>query len=511
MKNLIEIGKLVTKKKVRKIEIFDDHSLKTKNSKFNEFYEALLAGKFKNDRDAATYLYGCSPTDDKYRQLKSRFRKRLLNTLFFLDVNLPATSSYDRAYYSCNKDWTLVKILLSNHADLTAQQLARQILTTALKYQFADVIVNAARILRDLAAREGDEKGFDDHEAQIRRYGEVVTAEMQSEAHFQRVTMRYQRAADPAGTGLMEALDTPCNEVIALSERYDSPVIQYNMYLVWILRFELLQDYGSMLEVAERAGQYIETHPRFYQTEKLAAFRLKQMAAYLHLRQFEAGQQSAEKCLNIFGRGSATWFAFLESYLLLAVHTQHYIQAVAIYQRATVNSKFKKLDYATRERWKVYEVYQHYLIEAHGDTYPVLLEQRRKPFRLNRFLQEPLLYPKDLRILSVHMNLLQLLFLLEKRKFNQASDRVDRLRSYAHRQLKRERFPRILQLIRNLYQLARVDFQTDRLSDESGLTRQLEALPFAYRGQLGELEVIPFERIWATALERGRAGTPARG
>ena len=36
MKNLIEVGKIVTKKKVRKIEIFDDHSLKHKNSKFNE-------------------------------------------------------------------------------------------------------------------------------------------------------------------------------------------------------------------------------------------------------------------------------------------------------------------------------------------------------------------------------------------------------------------------------------------------------------------------------------------
>ena len=44
MKNLIEISKIVTKKKVKKIEIFDDHSLKHKNSKFNEFYEALMIG-----------------------------------------------------------------------------------------------------------------------------------------------------------------------------------------------------------------------------------------------------------------------------------------------------------------------------------------------------------------------------------------------------------------------------------------------------------------------------------
>ena len=77
MKNLIEISKIVTKKKVKKIEIFDEHTLKHKNSKFNEFYEALMTGKYKNDRDAATALYNCAPTDDKYRQLKSRFRQTL--------------------------------------------------------------------------------------------------------------------------------------------------------------------------------------------------------------------------------------------------------------------------------------------------------------------------------------------------------------------------------------------------------------------------------------------------
>ena len=147
MKHLIEISKIVTKKKVRKIEIFDDNALKQKNSKFNEFYEALAANKFKNDRDAAMFLYSSTPTDDKYRQLKSRFRKRLLNTMFFLDVNRPSASSYDRAYFSCNKDWTLVKILLSNNAYKTASALARQILTTALKFKFADVIVNCACLL----------------------------------------------------------------------------------------------------------------------------------------------------------------------------------------------------------------------------------------------------------------------------------------------------------------------------------------------------------------------------
>ena len=116
MKNLLEIAGVVTKKKVKKIEIFDEYALRNKGSKFNEFYEDLTSGEYKNDRDASSKLYGCTPKDARYRQLKSRFRKRLLNTLFFLDVNKPSASNYDRAHFTCHKEWTLVKILLDNDA-----------------------------------------------------------------------------------------------------------------------------------------------------------------------------------------------------------------------------------------------------------------------------------------------------------------------------------------------------------------------------------------------------------
>ena len=506
MKNLIEISKIVTKKKVRKIEIFDDHSLKHKNSKFNEFYEALMANKFKNDRDAASFLYGCGPTDDKYRQLKSRFRKRLLNTLFFLDVNLPATSSYDRAYYSCNKDWTLVKILLSNNAQATAATLARQILTTALKYKFADVIVNAARILRDHAAREADEKLFEEYDQHIKQYANVLDAEIRSEELYQRVIMNYYLPPGPADS-LREKIDTYCDALVGLSEIYESPVILYNMYLVWTYRYEMLLDYPAMLEVCARAEQYIEEHPRNYRAEMLATFQLKKMTAYLHLQSFDPGQADAEKCLATFQQGSETWFDFLEMYFLLAVHTKRYVNAVAIYHRATGNNRFKHLPHAVRERWKVYDVAQHYLIELRGAENPILLEQRKKAFRLNRFLTEPLLYPKDQRILTLQMTIFQMLFLLQRRKLTQAGERVDRLKSFANRQLKRELHGRPIQLIRNLQQLARVDFQADRLNNIEELTEKLAAHPFVYRGQLSELEVIPYEQVWELALE---AAVPAR-
>ncbi len=501
MKNLIEISKIVTKKKVRKIEIFDDHSLKHKNSKFNEFYEALMANKFKNDRDASAFLYGCSPTDDKYRQLKSRFRKRLLNTLFFLDVNLPSTSNYDRAYYSCNKDWTLVKILLSNNARHTAASLARQILTIALKFKFADVIVNCSRILRKYCSEESDEKDYEVYDQHSKQYQNVLDAEIRSEELYQRVIMNYYKPPSK-NFNLKEKIDTYCEALVGLSEIYESPIVIYNMYLVWAFRYEMLHDYDSMLEVTNKAEQYIEENPRFYRDEMLATFQLKKMSAHLHLQDYKNGKTNAEKCLQSFPAGSDHWFDFMEYYLLLALHTENYVNAIAIFTEAVNHSKFKKIDNQIKEKWKIYDVYINFIIESQADKYPILKTQKKRNFRLSRFLNDPILYPKDQRIFTVLMVIAQILFFIEKKSFNAVTERVDRLKTYANRQLKKEEYFRAIQFIRLLQQVIKAEFDVEKLSNTEKYYQRLIEQPFFFRGLISELEVIPYDKLWNMVLRK---------
>ncbi len=501
MKHLIEISKIVTKKKVRKIEIFDDHSLKHKNSKFNEFYEALMASKFKNDRDAATFLYDCSPIDDRYRQLKSRFRKRLLNTLFFLDVNLPSTSNYDRAYYSVNKDWTLVKILLANNANHTAASLARQILTIALKFKFADVIVNCSRILRRYVAESSNEKAYEEYDEYCKTYQNILDAEISSEELYQRVVMNYLKIS-PKNNDLQQQVDQYCNDLVSLSESFDSPVVTYNMYMVWALRYEMLSDFDAMLEVCNKAETYIEDNPLYYQDDKLAMFQMKKMSAYLQLQDWKQGKINAEKCLKSFPEGSDTWFTFMEYYLLLAIHTENYINAVAIFNKAFNHSKFRRLPAIVREKWKVFDIFINYIIESQGQDNPVLRSQRRKTFKPARFLNDPLNYPKDQRVFMVLLTIAQFLFFLEKNSFNRMTETIETLKTYANRQLKKEEYFRSIQFIRLLQQLAKAEFDVESLSNTEKYYDRLIQTPFFYRGLLPELEVIPYEKLWKIVLSR---------
>jgi len=503
MKVLIEIASIVTKKKVKKIEIFDDHVFRQKNSKFNEFYESLSANKFKNDRDAAMHLYGCSPLDAKYRQLKSRFRKRLLNTLFFLDINKPSVSNYDQAYFTCNKEWTLVKILIANNAIHAAASLARGLLATALKFQFADVIVNSARILREYYADLGDEKSYELYDSYSKQYAEILDAEIRSEEYYQRVVMLYRKPANKSGD-LLQRMDTYCHALMGLSESFQSPVIYYNMFLVWIMRYEMLCDYEAMLEVCNQAEEYISRNPVFHQEDKQIIFFTKKMSVYLHLGDYRLGRANAEKCLNEFPEGSESWFTFMEYYLLLALQTGQYFHAAAILNQTVSHGAFKKLEGTTKEKWAIFEAYVMYFADKTAISAKMWTGQRKRSAQLSRYMDDPQRYSRDQRTFAVLARVLQILQLVDKRNFAELNDQVEQLKVYASRQLDKDVHFRPIQFIRLLQQLRKAGYQPDEISNADKYYNRLAERPFSYRGALTELEIIPYEKLWEMVLSNFR-------
>jgi hypothetical protein len=346
-----------------------------------------------------------------------------------------------------------------------------------------------------------EEKEYEEYDQYIKQYKDILDAEIRSEELFQRVMMNYFRPVSE-NFNLKERIDMYCDALIGLSETYESPVIIYNMYLVWTYRYEMLKDYESMIEVCSRAEQYMKDNPTYYQEDKMATFQLKKMSAFLHLKDYKKGKVNAEKSLSSFPEGSEMWFSFMEYYFLLAVHTDNYINAVAILTKALSNTAMKKIKYEERERWKVYEVYMNYLIEVFGQENPILKRQNKRAFKVTKFLSDPILYPKEMRIFTIFLVIAQILFNIELKQYSKATELIERLKNYANRQLKKEEFYRLIQFIRLLQQLPKADYKLDEISNpEKYLTRLREA-PFYYRGLTSELEVITYEQIWEIVVSR---------
>lgn len=501
MKNLLEIIKIVTKKKVKKIEIFDDQALKNKSGKFNEFYEALSGGRLRNDRDAATLLYDCSPQDPKYRQLKSRFRKRLLNTIFFLDINKPSSGNYNRAYFNCNKEWAMVKILLHYGATQTATSMARHILTTAQKYHFTDLIVNCCRILRQHAAATGQDKDFLHYNNTIQEFEPVLLAELKSEELYQTVILDYQKPLTSKNP-LPQEIAGISDRLITLSERHNSPIIFYNLYLVWAIRYELGKEFDTMLEVCNQAEQYMDENPDFYQEEKLIAIQNKKMSAYLHKQEYRKGKVNAEKCLNRFPDGSQPWFNFMELYLLLALHTENYINAIAIINQATAHPGLKKLDQHIREKWAIYAGYIGFFASIQGFGAALQIKTTSRVFRPSRYFSAPESYPKSHRNYAILLLILEVLELANKKTFLELDDKLEKLKQFALRQLNKEEHNRPIQFIRLLQQLRKAEYEVDQIKNTEKYLTALQEESFFYRGAISELEIIPYEKLWEIVLKQ---------
>jgi hypothetical protein len=96
----------------------------------------------------------------------------------------------------------------------------------------------------------------------------------------------------------------------------------------------------------------------------------------------------------------------------------------------------------------------------------------------------------------------QILFFLEKKSFSQITERIERLKSYANRQLKKEEYYRAIQFIRLIQQLVKADYQIENLSNVEKYYQRLLETPFFYRGLIPELEIIPYEKLWDMIISR---------
>ena len=82
MDALNELIKLVTKKRVKKVELFDENS-RNKSSNYFKLFDGIHTRRYQSDTDAAQDIYQCDPSEKKYLILKTRLKQKLLNTLFF--------------------------------------------------------------------------------------------------------------------------------------------------------------------------------------------------------------------------------------------------------------------------------------------------------------------------------------------------------------------------------------------------------------------------------------------
>ncbi len=501
MKKLIEMSEIITQKRAKKIEVINKTVLNNKAHKLSQLYDGIISGKFKTDAVAAEALYNAPPSDSRYATLKNNFKKRLYNNFFYLDVNSPSYSDYKQAFYTCYKNLALCRILAAHSARLSAVELAEKTIKKAEQYLLTEIVIGCAHILKDHSSFIGNLKNHRKYRNIISHQLNLLKCETLAEDYYQDIIIHYSQSV-ASKNELFLLASKYIEDLKPMAKSCKSLSFQYSFHRIWALMHELKNDYRKALQVIQRFETYLDEYSVFKENDVIAKICTLKLDCNLHLNDFHKGEQAALLALELHDKSKLNRFVFFEFYFLLSIRTKKYTQALKIIIEVLDYPKFDYFPASKKEIWRIYEAYMNFLIDTNKLKADELKGLRIKRFKASDFLKNVPIFTKDKRGYNVAILVIQILFMLIRQEFGGIIDRMDSLKTYRSRHLKREEDHRNKVFIKLLMIMEKQTFDYHSTKEKaSKYVIQLSKGHFKYEGSPVDAEIIPYETLWKMVLE----------
>lgn len=501
MKILQELIDVITKYKVRHIDVIGnpDKDADKSQTKITQLYEALQAKEVENDQMAAELLE-LKTKSTGYRNVKNGLKKRLINTVFFIDVKQASYNEQQTAYYNCWRNWAAAKILIGKSARMTAVELSQKVLKQAIKYEFLELAIDVLKFLRmHYGNIVGDRKKFAEYNDLYNTYEKAWRAESKVEEYYCLLAIEYIHSKATKKELYEKAMDF-AEELEDYLQQFPYYRIQLTARMIMIAGYMSINNYNRALTICEEGIHFFEN--KVYKAKVAMQILLhQQLICYIQLREYEKGLQVADKSLTLLTEGTHNWFKHYELQFMLAMHTRRYQEGYGILNKVVGHRKQKSRNDRALEKWKINQAYIHYLVLMEKIK-PDEDDNRFNNFRLGKFLNEVPSYSQDKRGLNVPILVIHILFLILKKEYDKAIDRIEAIERYCSRYLQKDDTFRSNCFIKMLLQIPISGFHRSGVVRRAEKYRkQLDEVPLEVASQPYEIEVIPYEDLWEFALD----------
>ncbi len=488
MKNLIELTAILTRKKVRKIEVLDESVLDNPQNKFDLFYKYLIEGKIKTDRDAAQLLYQSTPADAKYRKLKSRFRKRLLNTVFFLERNLPNQSSREIAFFNCQKTLALIHTLHFLKGMINTFQLAKKYLQIAIKYHFPFLVIQYAKFLTHRAKMEKDHDAYKQYTTLIEEYFPIWLEDQRTASMVDEIELLF---FSPATS--LDVINQKLNEYLpqlSHEQTINQPGLEVRRHYLKIYQLHLTRSFQQITLLFEHIEQTIKTNHHLFFQNDFIDFQFLKLNICLHLRNYNEASTIFYEIENQNHLSQTEKLRLLQYYLIILLHCEELEEAIQFPFKENTDQLLKGKSLSQKALWNLFYGYLFFVenfLKAQKSSPKPDLEKSSAPIQLNQSIQ----LEKGFQSLPLHQQILRIILHLQSGNLKKAAANIGELRNSTRRLKEKPQFHRHLRFIHYLHQLKKNKFIPEKLSGDLNFEN-----PFYYRGLLDEMEVIPYEILW---------------
>jgi hypothetical protein len=499
VKYLPEIIRVLDRFREPRVETLDATFRKKTREKTYLLYKGIRTGDFASDSAAADAIYKTQSTDPRYTTLKGNLKRRLLNSLFHLNLKRVGFSESAQAGYYLKKRSFIVHTLVTLGARSAAMRIAERCLEIATKYNVTDIAYEMALLLRTNAGLYVRQAAYERYDKLVKRFLEMLVAEQIAWEYFDRVNMTSNRF-----TGGLRRFADEFQEYVARLEKvksqYSSFSFLLNYYRVKGVALGAAGAHAERIDVMEEAVRYLQSVPHLAQRVRFGEFKMQQVDSYLRIGRLQDAERIANESLDIFSiqRGVRQNFSLQEFRLLIFTNTLRFEEALALYFEVTGHFDFQTMADIVLERWRIYEYYLHYATQRTGAKSPF-----HHRFNIDSLLALTPAAGRDKVGMNVALRILQILYLLEDGKFAEIFDRMESLMQYRARYLVAKvtrassLFLKLLKIMENN------SFAYERTKRQGArYYHQLKTETFDVVDSEQELQVLPYTWLWDRILER---------
>ncbi len=499
MRDLVELVGLVNKTKLK-----SSGALKfilEPGSKMEVLFEAILDKKVQTDEDAKALFGNAQEAETgKLASLKNKLKERLVDSVFLLDFKDANFSSRQKAFFECYKRWSAAMTLLIRNAKLTGIDLLERLMRHTIHFEFTELTLDILRVLKlQYSTVDGDVKKYEATKLQYKEYETIWRMESKAEEYYSELMIQFMNSKSTK-LEVTEQAKAYYAELEPFMQECGSFKLHLFGRMIHIMVFNTVNDYTNTAKLCEDAIAFFDNKD-YDSGLPLQVFYYNLIICYLQLKEFDKGQAVIDRCTYYFEEGSYNWFKLQELFFLLAMHTGHYDDAYRLYTKVTSYPRFEDKAVQIVEMWRIFQAYIFYLVKI-GQVSPELISEKAAKFKLGKFLNEITLYSKDKRGMNISILIIQILYSIAERNYEQSTDRIEGIEKYCSRYLKEDNTFRSNSFIKMLLQIPGAAFHREAvLRKTERYKKQLLTTPLEIANQTHEVEIIPYEALWEMSVQ----------
>jgi len=494
MDHLIELAQFLSKNKFKHLEVF------AKNSRLLTFYEKLRDGSFKTEAQARDFFFpGDKNAKAYYYRLAQQLEERLFNLLFLVDFNQTAANQIQKEVLTCQRNYAVFSSLIARFMRKTAIKIAEETIKISLNIELTDVTLPLARYLAvHYGNHDPNKKKYQYYTQLVERMQELLDAEILAEKYYTSITFHHnmKRSADFA---FAKTVKVYAQELRTYVPRLSSYRLNMLSHYCFILEHQLVADHEKAIEACKTALAFFEKQSQRDSRGIIISFTLDLGISLRMLGHYSEAIDKVQKIFSLASKNNINWFNIRDKLLTINLFAQRYESALQILLEVKSNPDLLKQSSPLQERWRVNDAMIYYLIRAGKVQKPEGIDFK---FRTKKFINEFSKSIHDKSGNNIVLITIMILFLLLDKDYSSIIDKIDALKAYTHRHLRRDETYRTNCFIKMIMQLPKGDFHPIAVQRKAEpYYQKLLVVPLHKAKQDYDLEIIPYETLWAFMLE----------